>query len=104
VPRFELRVRAKQDIDAIADYLEGESWQLAERFLQSLQDTLHMLADRPLAGVAAPSARYVKLRRMRRFRVNGFDKYLIFYLPRRSGPTVIRVLHGARDLERIFNL
>jgi toxin ParE1/3/4 len=39
---------------------------------------------------------------MRRFPVSRFDNYLIFYLPHENGIDVIRVLHGARDLDRLF--
>ena len=39
---------------------------------------------------------------MRRFLVRGFDNYLIFYLPQPGGIDVIRVLHGARDIDNIF--
>jgi toxin ParE1/3/4 len=29
-------------------------------------------------------------------------RYVIFYLPRTSGIEVVRVLHGSRDIESIF--
>jgi len=31
-------------------------------------------------------------------------KYLVFYIPRSDGIEVVRVLHGARDLEALFRL
>jgi toxin ParE1/3/4 len=34
--------------------------------------------------------------------IGGFEKYLIFYLPLPDGIDVIRVVHGARDIERLF--
>lgn len=39
---------------------------------------------------------------MRRFRVKGFENFLVFYLPGREGIDVVRVLHGARDIVSIF--
>jgi len=39
------------------------------------------------------------LKGLRRFPVTDFGNYLVFYLPRRDGIEVIRVIHGARDIE-----
>jgi toxin ParE1/3/4 len=39
---------------------------------------------------------------MRWHSVRGFRKYLVFYIPRSDGIEVVRVLHGARDLEALF--
>jgi toxin ParE1/3/4 len=32
-----------------------------------------------------------------------FGRYVIFYLPRKRGIEVVRVLHGARDLKSLFD-
>ena len=34
----------------------------------------------------------------------GFDKHLIFYLPRSDGISVVRVLHAARDWRTLFGV
>ena len=34
---------------------------------------------------------------MRKWPVNGFEKFLIFYLPSGNGVTIVRVLHAAQD-------
>jgi toxin ParE1/3/4 len=34
---------------------------------------------------------------VRKWHVNGFDNYLIFYLPRADDVLVMRELHGVRD-------
>jgi len=36
---------------------------------------------------------------MRVFRISGFEKMLVLYLPRSSGVEIVRVIHGSRDLE-----
>jgi toxin ParE1/3/4 len=41
---------------------------------------------------------------MRERRVNGFDSYLIFYLPRADGVSIVRVPHGARDWWSLLGL
>jgi hypothetical protein len=32
---------------------------------------------------------------MRKWQVSGFERFLIFYLPRRDGGSIVRVLHAA---------
>ena len=39
---------------------------------------------------------------IRQWRVSGFENYLIFYRPIEDGIEVLRVLHGARDIEGLF--
>jgi hypothetical protein len=34
--------------------------------------------------------------------VKGFESYLVFYLPHQNGIDMIRVIHGARDIESLF--
>ncbi len=36
------------------------------------------------------------------FRMRGFRKHLVFYRPLSNGAEIVRVIHGARDLERLF--
>ena len=43
-----------------------------------------------------------KLANLRVWPITKFRQYLIFYTPTRRGIRVIRVIHGARDLSRIF--
>jgi hypothetical protein len=38
-----------------------------------------------------------KLAELRKWRVNGFEKFLIFYLSRPGGVSIVRVLHAAQD-------
>jgi toxin ParE1/3/4 len=40
---------------------------------------------------------------LRQWPVPGFEKYLIFYRPAEDGIDVVRVLHGARDLDAILD-
>lgn len=39
---------------------------------------------------------------LRSWSIRAFENYLIFYFQTEAGIDVVRVLHGARDLERIF--
>ena len=40
---------------------------------------------------------------MRIWQVSGFSNYLIFYRVNETDLTVVRILHGARDYDTIFN-
>jgi len=44
-----------------------------------------------------------RLSGLRQWRVKGFESYLIFYRPIPEGIEVLRVLHGARDIDRILD-
>lgn len=47
-------------------------------------------------GTALP-LRDPRLAGLRKWRINGFEKFLIFYLPRPGGVSIVRVLHAAQD-------
>jgi hypothetical protein len=40
---------------------------------------------------------------MRRWPVKGFEKILLFYFPLPDGLDLVRVVHGSRDLNRLFD-
>ncbi len=94
--------RAKRDLEDCAIYLiDHGSLQVALRFLESAEATFETLVDHPGFGRQLQFAR-PELEGLRSFRVQGFENHLVFYLPREFGIEVVRVLHGARDLEAIF--
>lgn len=59
-----------------------------------------MLADLPKLG---PGGRFRSrgLNRIRVWPIRGFDKILMIYAPERSGIDVLRIVHGARDLDTL---
>lgn len=68
----------------------------AERFLLGADESFRELARHP--GMGAPvTLRLPKLAGLRKWPVSGFENVLIFYLPRRDGVSIVRVLHAARD-------
>ena len=83
-------------------YAENAGIEVAERFFQAADNSLHLLSTQPEGGtsffVHAP-----ELRGMRRFPVsNGFEKILLFYFPLPDGVDLVRVVHGSRDLEQLL--
>jgi len=80
---------------------EQSSVEVAERFLEAVEKTCALLSGQPQAG-RPHDAGLPRLARLRCFPVKGFENYLIFYIQRRSGIEIIRVLHAARDIENIL--
>jgi toxin ParE1/3/4 len=100
--RFTVRPRAWRDITEHLTYLQerGDS-EVAERLLEAFQVTFSELAKMPRMG----SPCFFKsqpVRALRRWPINGFENWLVFYLPKRHGVEIVRVLHGSRDLEAIW--
>ena len=93
--RIRLSAQAKADLADIRRYIAADNPRAAAQVVRSLRDTLRNTISRfPFAGKPcdelAPG--------LRRFPVGN---YVLFYLVGK-GVDVVRVLHGARDIEAIF--
>ncbi|MBW2734518.1 MAG: type II toxin-antitoxin system RelE/ParE family toxin [Deltaproteobacteria bacterium] len=98
-----LSPRADRDIDQQFEYLAiAGGLALARRFLGQLRKTLHSLLDNPKQG-SPRTLSDATLASMRVWPVQGFRRHLIYYLPAEKGINVIRILHAARDIERLFD-
>jgi toxin ParE1/3/4 len=86
---------AREDLDAIWSYIAKESPGAADCFLRRLSDRMYQLPRAPYVG-----ERQNQYRDGLRSIVEG--AYVIFYLPTDDSIDVHRVLHGARDLPRLF--
>ena len=75
----------------------------AERFLLSAEKSFNDLCQHPQMG-APLTLRSAKLTGLRRWPVSGFENILIFYLPRRAGVSIVRVLHAAQDWWRLLGI
>lgn len=94
---------------AIADILEQADWyaaqsgrRLARRWGQAVTSAVSFAVRRPAAG-ASCSFRPPDLRDVRRTKISGFPKHLVFYRFDNDEVFILRVVHGARDLERLFS-
>ena len=91
------RAAARRDLIAHAVHLaENAGEGIAERFLDETEATFEALAVQPTMG-APLTLRCPELAGLRKWRIDGFDNPLIFYLPRPDGVSIVRVLHVARD-------
>ena len=97
-----LTPQARRDIIEAALHIAGDNPNAADRFLAAIEETFAALRRLPKMGAPRPFADS-RLAGLRMFPVTGFTTYLTFYQPRdERGIVVVRVLHGARDIERIF--
>lgn len=93
---------------AVADILEQAGWyeeqsgsKLARRWENAITSTVLRIVETPRAGSPCRFAAE-ELRDVRRVPVAGFPRHLVFYQFRGKEIFVLRVIHGARDLESLF--
>ncbi len=96
------REAAKRDLTSLwVGYADNGGIEVADRFLSAVEKTLKLLATNPKAAVRF-FVRKPELQGMPRFPASdGFEK-ILFYFPLKDGVELIRVVHGSRDLERLF--
>jgi toxin ParE1/3/4 len=96
------RVAAKRDLTDHFVFLgENASVDVARRFLHSANVSFQALAKMPELG-AQRAFRNPRWSAVRAWPVKGFERYLILYRPLSDGVEILRVIHGARDIERLF--
>ena len=94
---------ADRDVEEQAVYIGHDSLQAAVRFQEAFARAIHDLTEMPLLGPVWESGRG-QVQGLRMWRVPGFEKHLIFYQPIDAGITIVRVLHGARDIPYLLDL
>ena len=96
MPQVTRRPLAETDILEIWDYIADDSLAAADRWVDRLDEQFRLLAAQPMMGRArdelAPGVRSFP-----------FGRYVIFYVPLDGGIDLVRVLHGARDIDAVFN-
>jgi len=95
MPDVKLTRRAKTDFDAIIGYIARDSMSAASDFANQLVGKFAALAGTP--GIGREREDYGT--GVRTFPVGN---YVIFYRPTTDGVTIVRLLHGARDLPGAF--
>jgi plasmid stabilization system protein ParE len=103
-PRAVKHPAALKDILDHADYLaEQASLAVATRFVKATEQTISRLATMPRVGSLWDSE-HPRLADMRFSPIGKFRNHLVFYRPISGGGVeVVRVLHGAQDIDAIFD-
>jgi toxin ParE1/3/4 len=93
---------ADADLDDQAAYLACEaSLEIALRFYDAAAASFEQIARMPGLGERRQTTN-PRLEGLRVWRIQGFEKHLIFYRPDADGIEIVRVLHGARDIDRLL--
>jgi toxin ParE1/3/4 len=94
--RVRQTARAAADLDDIWFYIARDCVSAADRLIDRITEQCQRLADHPRLGVArpdiAPEARMLTI-----------GDYLILYRVINAGAEVVRIVHGARRLEGLFD-
>jgi toxin ParE1/3/4 len=93
-----IRPRAARDLIEIVQYLDGKTPRSADHFIEEFDHAIRLLCQMPRLG--ALRCLRGRLKGVRSWPLSRFKNYLIFYKPMDRGIDVVRVLHGARDVER----
>lgn len=86
---------ADNDLLDIWLFIAQDSPNNADHFLERIRDKFWGLAESPEIG----SNRSTLKEGLRSYPIGS---YLIFYFPLTDGVEIVRVLHGARDIESLF--
>lgn len=84
------------DMLDIVRYIRRDNPPAAIRFVDAFKSSVELLSRMPEIGRARPD---LGAPETRSWRVKGFRKYLIFYEAFPDRVRLLRVLHGARDLQ-----
>jgi toxin ParE1/3/4 len=98
---FTISPEAREDLDQIHAYVSEHNPEAADRILGAALATFANLAEMPGMG-RSRAFQHAELLHLRFFPVSGFRNYLIFYRSMAAGVQIVRVLHGARDLDALF--
>lgn len=88
--------QAEKDIDEILLFIAADNLEAAISFQERLTDRFEMLAENPKTGRARPELKE---------NIRSFPEgnYLVFYREWAGIVAIVRVLHGARDLDDLFS-
>ena len=98
---IEKKPQAKIDLLQHFIYIGQENLDAAERFLTAAEDSFEKLAAMPGMGAKREYSK-AHLSGIRSWVITGFRNYIVFYREIEGGIEILRVLHGARDIQRVF--
>ena len=94
---------ADRDLDEQAGYLgHAVGLEMALRFYDAAGDTFGQIARMPGMGERRESSDS-RLAGLRVWRIQGFTTHLVFYRQANGMVEIVRVLHSARDIDRILS-
>lgn len=98
---FFLSREALEDLDLVWIHIARDNPEAADRVLNAAYETCKMLADHPQLGRLRELPGIVS-KSIRSFVITGYPNYVIFYRALPDGIQIVRVLHGARNIEGLL--
>ena len=92
---YRLTQRARRDVLEIWQYIAEDSAPAADRFIDRLIHHFQLVGDNPRVGRSRDELRLG-------YRSFPVGDYLLFYRITAPAVSVMRVVHGRRDLEALF--
>lgn len=92
---YSVSLQARRDLRDIEEFISDYNPVAADQLLARIDDQFQLLADNPFMG----RDRAELGDNLRSLRV---ENYVIIYRPADSGVEVVRVINGARDINRLF--
>ncbi len=92
---------AEEDLTETYLYIGADSPDAAERLLDAVEEAIQFLLENRGAG-RLREFRSPRAQGVRSWAVKGSKAYLIFYRSEGEDLEVLRFLHGARDVPRLF--
>jgi toxin ParE1/3/4 len=87
---------AQTELDNIFAYISGHNYNAAIKFFEKLAKQFRLLSVNQKLGKSCDSY-IIGLRSF------PYKSYLIFYFPIEKGIEIYRVIHGARDIDDLFD-
>ena len=101
-PTWKVRLTADRDIDQIADHIALDNIDAAIRFVHRVRAAYELLARFPKGGQLRHTS-HPQVGAIRSWPLGGhFANYLILYGERDYGVEILRVVHGAQDVDRLL--
>ena len=97
-PQARIRPLAAADLEDAVQFLDTQSATAADDFLDEFFRATTLLAEMPRLGPVRRTRG--RLKGLRSWPLSNFGPYVVFYRPTDTGIEVVRVLHGARDVDR----
>jgi toxin ParE1/3/4 len=92
------RPQVFEDLENYAYYIGLDNPDAAERFLDAAEKSFAFIGRTPFIGPER-AFRDKRLQGIRFWRIAGFENFLIFYRVEEDRIDILRVIHGAMDLE-----
>ena len=90
------------DLIDLATYIANNNMDVSDKFLAAAEETFKQLAKTPEI-VRVREFDNHNLADIRQQTIKGFRNYLVFYQTRDTDVEILRVLHGRRDIDAIFD-